>query len=70
MAELMYEPFEEDGILRILIEDYVTRAADDRLKNTVREYKPTFPEMAAALCKIHERLTNTPRSKARRLTRP
>jgi hypothetical protein len=61
MAELMYEPFDEDRVRLILLEEvyYLTRAADDRLRDTVREDERTLASaVVAAIGKAaQERIT-------------
>ena len=65
MAELVYEPFDEDRVRLILLEEvyYLTRAADERLRDTVREDERTLASaVVAAIGKAAQERINTLRA--------
>jgi hypothetical protein len=68
MAELMYEPFDEDRVRLILLEEvyYLTRAADERLRETVREDERTLAAaVVAAIGKAAQERITTLRAERR-----
>ena len=68
MTEPVYEPFDEDRVRLILLEEvyYLTRAADGELKDAVKEEgRPLAAAVVAALGKAAKERISTIRARRR-----